>query len=82
MLPLLVCQDVRRFNEAFDRDGLGSEAAFGDCFGDGGGDEGFAAAGAAGEGDESAAVGFLLGVQVEDVLCEVGGKRFGFHFGV
>jgi hypothetical protein len=24
----------------------------------------------------------LLGVQVEDVLCEEGGKVFGLHFGV
>lgn len=62
MLLLLVCQDVRGFDEAFDRDGLGFEAAFSDCFGDGGGDEGFAAAGTAGEGDEGAAVGLLLGV--------------------
>jgi hypothetical protein len=27
-------------------------------------------------------VGFLLGVQVEDVVCEARGEGFGFHFGV
>ena len=62
MLLLLVGQDVRGFDEAFDGEGLGFEATVGDCVGDGGGDKGFAAAGAAGEGDEGAAVGGLLGV--------------------
>ena len=78
---LLLGQDVRGFDEAFDRDGLGFEAALRYCGGDGGGDERFAAAGTAGECDESAAVRFLLGVVLLDVLCEAGGEGFGFHFG-
>lgn len=79
-LLLLVGQNVRGFDETFDGDGLGFEAALGYCVGDGGRNEGFAAAGAAGKGYEGAAVGLLLGVQVEDVLREEGGEGFGFHF--
>lgn len=58
---------------------MGFEALLRRCVGDGRGDEGLAAAGTAGEGDEGAAVGVLFGVEVFDAGCEEGGEVFCFH---